>query len=247
MKRTRLLGNINIEQMSKETLLSAAAIKLAIGATHPRVEMDSIQKIASLQQAQKLFRQAKSFSRKICIALKALEHCHKIGDFQKWMAMVTGSNNNLLDNTRVRKAYVSSLRQQVRKAIDAAKTLREVHAIWIRCNNDILAEEDAYATRKMMDLLGSTTVSEVILIFYSAGMERISIFKEESHHFDILVHACELASAEEAYDALKLLSANLWNNGEEMTLPVRLLIDQASQLYDRSSNEFMAHKVSELP
>lgn len=71
-------NKINVEAMAKALDAEPSQIKLAINGPRQNVEQQSIEAIQTIEQARKLFNQARSSHRKNAIALRGLELCTDI-------------------------------------------------------------------------------------------------------------------------------------------------------------------------
>ncbi len=225
MKKSEIVLAIDIKRMADELNLSERDLKVALTWSEPKIDTGSINRITSLNDAKKLYKQARNVHRKREIARRALDFCGTLDELELWQKLMSDARSPVLNGL-----YTQKLRAITTKAIEDSSTFDEIHLIWIKCYDKGLDVEDLLAYQKMWLLVTSTPVVNVLrTFFYHVGTDTLF---DSSQQYEILVHACEWSSPESASEALRYLRDYSWN-GEQDTDPVKILIQKASQLYKR--------------
>lgn len=223
MKKSEVVLAIDIKRMAGEFNLPENDLKVALTWSEPKIDFDSIDRITSLGDAKKLYKQAKNIHRKRAIAERALNFCESFEELELWQRLMLDDGSPILNGL-----YNQKLRAIATKAIQDSSTFDEIHLVWIKCYDKGLGVEDLLAYRKMWLLMTFTPVISVLQTFFShVGAD---ILNDSSQQYLILVHSCKLASPESASEALRYLRDYNWN-GEQDTDPVKILIQKASLLY----------------
>ncbi len=225
MKRSQAPQFVHVGFMAADLGLSKSDINLALVGPEPKPDLASIAKIKDLKAAQKLFKQAKSLELKTLILKRAVEISSSFDDLEFVHRLCTRIFEN---SVRLNSFLVSRYREIARAMIEKASTFDEVHKVWIKLEVDMFSAEDLMAFEKLWTLIPGTDLVEVLQTFECDGAD--SIYYEGCHHYDLVIHACSVATPEQALKALKYRQDREWD-GEQDSYPIRLLLKKAASLY----------------
>lgn len=223
MKKSDIATKFNIEKMATSLGLSCMEIKIALTRTPPVLDTNSIQKINSLASGLGLYERTKGNARKRAIAERTLEYCNTRDDLEKWKQVV-----DLSQTPALAAKFCTKMKERVTADIMEAKTFKEIHSIWVCCDDDSLRIEDGLAFLRMKVLIETASVNEVLLTLFNDIDQ--AVLWDNYAHYEIAVLACKYATPESALEALKDLREHRWD-GEQDSYPVQLLIQKAAELY----------------
>lgn len=229
VKKSELVGKVNVPELAKELGLSETDIKLAITHTPPKNDLRSVEAITTLREAKRWFDRTTSPDRRQAILRKALRLSATLDDLDfvvRSLGFERVSSASLLDT--LHSLYV---RKVVREMLQKANTFSEVHQIWVKCDSDNLADEDFDSFTKMEDLIPSTDIVTVFEhLVDDVGFE---VFSDTTLvHYSLVTLACVYAEPDRALAALKWMNKRGFD-GEQNHLPVRLLIQKAARLFPK--------------
>ncbi|MDO8575303.1 MAG: hypothetical protein Q7R78_01210 [bacterium] len=233
MKKTQPINQMQIGLMALHFGLKQMSVKLALNGPNPSVEMESIISIKSLDDMDRLIRKAKSWRRKVAIARKGLSVCATLNDYESW-ERILWDDRFLEYFPQLKYEYFTAMCLVVKNAITKAETFEEVFTLWERLRADHFFSEDILAYEKMKNLIPVTSTRSIFSTLLSE--RRLEMLQEDSPHYNLLIFACEYATPNQAYEALKWFWDFTWQ-GEENSEPVRILIRKASELFPRKKKQ----------